>query len=171
MFSMDVKIKTRAWVSLQHRRGKPTQESMFWLVTMKSHEEYVLSLLGACESCAECTLEGFICKLEENYIYLLSTSSHLSGLTQQEITFLAHSGRACCEVSRLLEVPTLEPADEVRCCPVLHPWRRLLQKRLIEKKWAEKHESGHKQNFIHYLKVTLNVTTVLGKLLIYNIKI
>ena len=134
MFSMDVKIKTRAWVSLQHRRGKPTQESMFWLVTMKSHEEYVLSLLGACESCAECTLEGFICKLEENYIYLLSTSSHLSGLTQQEITFLAHSGRACCEVSRLLEVPTLEPADEVRCCPVLHPWRRLLQKRLIEKK-------------------------------------
>ena len=45
---------------------------------MKSHEEYVLSLLGACESCAECTLEGFICKLEENYIYLLSASGHVA---------------------------------------------------------------------------------------------
>ena len=97
------------------------------------HEEQcVLSPLGAYESCGECALEGFICELGENYIYLLSISSHLSRLTQQEITFLAHLGCSCHEVTRLLKVPTLEPAA-VRCCPVLPPWRRLLQKRLLGK--------------------------------------
>ena len=45
------------------------------------------------------------------------------------------------------------------------------EEKTVRKKWAEKHELGQKWNFIHYLKVTLNVSTVLWKLLISNIKL
>ena len=42
LFSMEMKIETRTWVALEDRRGKPAQEGMLRLVTMKSSVSWVL---------------------------------------------------------------------------------------------------------------------------------